>query len=425
MFYKEAAPLRFQIISSPITLQVASIGKVAAGQPIEVVLTVKSNTARVLNDILISASYPNGFAYKESDPKPVYNQNVWKISELKPETSTTITIKGVVSGLTEERFGVHFNAGIADPDNPFIVGSMLAETRTEFVIERPFIAVDISIGGDADRQAVLEPGSETQVAITIKNTLSEAVYDMVVEVVPDGNALTQQSIDDRDGFYDSNKNLIRWETANKPDLEYINPGDSRMVNFNIKPSANVGTASFGVTVNVYARRVAEASAQEQLIGSVAAEAKYASTATVGGQALHMTGPLPPMVGQTTTYLITLVVEAGNNNITNAVVTSALPAHIEWLNDFSGLGSIEYNLVSKQITWNVGDVVARERRELSFSVALLPSVSQVGITPVLLNSQTLVATDRFTGTPLTADASLITTELSKEAGYQEGNGQVVN
>lgn len=425
MFYKEADPLKFQIISSPITLQVSSIGKVAAGQPVEVTLVAKSNTNKVLKDVLVSASFPNGFTYKESDPKPIYNQNIWKISELKPEQSVTIKIKGTINGLTEEKFGINFSAGLANTENQFLVGSTLADARTEFVIERPFIAVDIDIAGDGDRSVVLQPGRLSDVGVTIKNTLDESVYDIRVEVTPSGNAFTAQSIDARGGFYDSNKNVIRWDVANTPNLTQIKPGDSRRVGFSITPTKNINTASFDITVNVYARRVAEASAQEQLIGTVTATGKYASRGAIGGQANLMTGPVPPKVGEQGKYLITLVAEAGGNNMTGARVETSLPTYIEWLNDYSGPGTVEFNSVSKKIVWNVGDVSTGMRKELTFAVSFLPSVSQVGITPLLINNQTLTATDRFTNSAITAESREITTELSSEAGYTKGNGVITN
>ncbi len=71
----------------------------------------------------------------------------------------------------------------------------------------------------------------------------------------------------------------------------------------------------------------------------------------------------------------------------------------------------------------GNITAGERKEVSFQVSITPSTSQVGRTPTLLQSQTLRATDRFTGTRLQAQADPVYTELSPEAGFEEDNGIV--
>jgi hypothetical protein len=222
-FYKEAEPLRFQIISSPIILQVSSVRKVAAGQTVEIKLSAKSNTNKPLKDVLITATYPGGFSYKDANPDPIYNQNVWKISELKPEETETITITGVINGLTNEGLVVDFSAGAAETDNQFIVGSLLADARAEFVLEQPFIAVSIDIAGNTDSKVVLEQGKTSNVLVNIKNTLDESVYDMVVEVVPSGNAISASSIESRQGFYDSNKGLVRFDVSNTPEFVQVKP----------------------------------------------------------------------------------------------------------------------------------------------------------------------------------------------------------
>jgi Domain of unknown function DUF11 len=422
-FYKEAEPLRFQIISSPILLQVTSVRKVAAGQTVEMKLTAKSNTNKSLKDVLITATYPGGFTYKDANPDPIYNQNVWKIDELKPEETETITITGVINGLTSEGLVVDFSAGAAETDNPFIVGSLLADARAEFVLEQPFIAVDIEIAGDKDRNVVLEQGKSSNVLLTIKNTLDETVYDMVVEVVPSGNALSAESITSRQGFYDSNKGLVRFDISNTEGFSQVLPGESQRLDLSITPQQSQNTTSFNIAVNVYAKRVADASAQQQLVGTVSAEARYASEALVAAKALYKSGPLPPKVGQTTAYQITLSATAGSNNLTNSILTTTLPGYIEWTNEYSAEGVVEYNAVSRQIYWNIGDITGGTSKNLVFTANFLPSLSQVGINPLLINSQSLTATDRFTNTPVKATTEGITTELGEESGYEEGNGTV--
>lgn len=422
-FYKVAEPLNFQVISSPIILQVSSLRKVSAGQEVEVTVIAKSNTDKVLKDILISASYPSGFIYKSSSLDPIYNQNTWLIEELNPETSAVLKLKGTIVGLNEETSVLNFSAGAAQTDNQFIVGSLLAEASTEFYIEKPFIKVDLTIEGDADGAVVLEQEKASQVGINIKNTLDESVYDMVVEVVPSGNALGRDSIESGDGYYDSNKGVVRWEVASNPDFAQLLPGATRMLQFSILPDKNRQAASFDITINVYARRIAEPSAQEQLIGTVKATAKYSSSAALTASAKTQSGPFPPKVGVASNYQIILSASAGSNDMTNTVIKTSLPSYVTWLNDYDGPGTISYNPVAKQLEWNVGDIDSQTAKELVFSVGLLPSLSQVGITPVLVNSQTLKATDRFTGTALNATFESVNTELPLESGYEEGNGIV--
>lgn len=410
VFYKEAEVFNVQIVSSPIILQVDSVRRVSAGQPVQITLKVKSNTNKVLKDVLITSKYPSGFGYKSAVPDPLYNQNVWKIDELKPEETEMIVINGSITGLTNEGLVVDFSAGAALTDNEFIVGSLLAETRAEFVLEQPFIAVDIDIAGDDDRSVVLEEDKSSVVQVSIKNTLKEPVYDMVVEVVPSGNALKADSIQSRQGFYDSNKNLVRWDVSNTPEFVQVQPGQVRALNFSIDPVLGQTTASFNIAVNVYAKRVAEPAAQQQLVGTVTAEARYASAASIEGVLTHVTGPLPPKPGQATRYQVKLRAGGGANNLRNAVVKTSLPTFVEWQNEFSGEGTATFNPVSRQLEWNIGDINSGVTKELTFALNFLPSTSQVNTTPILVNNLTLSATDRFTNTPVETSVGGITSEI---------------
>lgn len=424
-FYKEAAPLDFQVVSSPVVLQVSSIQKVASGQEVEVIIDVKSNASTPFKNLLISASYPNGFSYKSATPEPVFGQNVWRIDELNPEESTKIKLRGTVQGLTDEALRLNVSAGPSDPNNQFIVGATLTESFTEFVIERPFIDVEVLVNNDKVNPAILSAGETAGVQIVVNNTLDESVYDMVVEVVPGGNAFKAATVKSRKGFYDSNTGIIRWEVSNNEDLRQVQAGDSRTVDFTIIPGSSQGTDSFDLVVNVYGRRVAERSAQEQLFGTVPIEIKYSSSVEMSGKASYVSGPIPPKVSESTAYTITLTAEAAGNDATDAVVRTSLPVYVTWANEFAAEGNVVYNPVSREIEWQAGNIDGGKQKDLVFKVSVLPSSSQVGVKPILVNRQTMTAKDRFTGANLSADSMLITTELLPSTGYGENNGQVTN
>lgn len=428
-FYKEAKPLEFSISSSPLLVRVESVKKVASGQTIDVAMTLISNASSPLKDILVSAEYPNGFRFESAEPRPVFGDDVWRIDELLPGETKTINLTGLAFGLSEETFRININAGPALPSNPFIVGSVLVETGIDFFIERPFIDITTTVNGTKESEHVLEEEETSRVNVLVTNTLEETVYDMFVEVVPQGNVLNERSISAGKGFYNSNTGTVEWRVANNSDFKSVGPGETRSLSFSVKPTGKRPTGSYSLVVNVYARRVAERSATEQLIGTDQTEVKFSSKIFSGSQSGRNNGPfvdrglVPPKVGEETTYTLTLVAEAGENDIVDTVINSSLPVYVDWLDMVEGDGSIDFNPISKQFEWKVGNVLSRDRAEVSFQVSMTPSVSQVGSTPVLMNSHTTRATDRFTGARLQAGAGPVYTELSTEAGFSKENGVV--
>lgn len=429
MFTKEAEPVVFRITSSPLVLSVSNIQKVASGQLVDVTINAVSNGSTPINDLLITAAYPTGFEFESSDPEPLFGQNVWRIDELLPEQSKSIKVRGYTRGLTGESFRINFAAGPESTTQQYTVGASLADSRADFTIERPFIDVAIDIDNQENNQVVLEQDSVTGVSVDITNTLDETVYDMVVEIVPGGNALDERSVRGDTGFYDSNTGTVRWEVSNNPTFAVINPGNTRTLEFSIAQGSNKTDSAFDMVVNVYARRVAETSAVEQLIGTALAEGKYSATVELTSQVRRGDarfpdqGPIPPKVGQTTTYTVVLVAEAGANNLANSVVETSLPLYVNWLDIFEAEGSVTYNTVSKRLQWVIGDIPKGERKEFAFQVSILPSTSQLGNDPTLINQQSIRVNDSFTGALLQDSIRPVTTELSPEFGFERDNGEV--
>jgi hypothetical protein len=429
-FFKEAEPIKVKINSSPLVIRVTSVEKVSSGQEMEITLHVRSNAPAVQRNVLVSANYPNSFSFVSSEPEPAYNENEWLIAEILPEETKVIKLKGKVSGVSDEQAELQFEAGTPRSDNQFIMGSVLTKTKTSYVIERPFIDVVASINRDKDGEAVIEAGKVADVIVVVVNTLDETIYDMRIEVTPKGNLIRDSLLDVPAGFYDSNTKTISFEVSGMPSLAEVRPGEKREVHFSVNPDEGQSTGSFDISTNVYARRVNEASAEEELVGTTVAEAKYDSAVANRSQVSHSggdfldDGPIPPEAGVVTTYTLTFEVESGVNDLTNAVLTTTIPQYVNWLDVYKGDGAIEYNPVAKQLRWNIGAMEAGTKQQLEVQVGLLPSVTQVGKTPTIVGAQEFRATDRFTNSTLKSTAPALTSEISVEAGFSKGNGTVV-
>ncbi|MEM9336604.1 MAG: hypothetical protein AAGA35_02005 [Patescibacteria group bacterium] len=428
-FFKDAEPFVFKLNSAPITVSVESTEKLASGQETDVTLTIKSNAPNSLENILVSASYPNGFDFTSADPAPFYSQNAWLFDELAPEETKTITITGVVLGQTNEASVLRFTIGNPDDNNQFQMGSVLATADAEFLIERPFIDVRTSVNGDAADSVAIDPDSSANVTVRLTNTLDETVYDVVVEATLVGATVREDDVSVSDGFYNSLRNVVRWDVSSKESLAEFFPGANEQFSFNFQPIAQDNTPTFDIEVDVFARRVSDSSASEDLIGSSQVNARIETELALMREAGRNTsvfadqGPVPPVAEERTTYTLTLVAQNGSNDVVDAVVTTSVPQFINWPDNVSGEGSITYNPVSKAISWDIGSIAANETSRTSFQVELVPSLSQIGDTPVLLSEQRLRATDRFTGTVIRATAPPISAQLSDEAGFGRGSGEV--
>jgi hypothetical protein len=429
-FVKDSEPLVVKINSSPLVLRVEAVEKISSGQEMEIRLTLQSNASSPMKNVLVSANYPDSFSYISSEPSPGYGQNEWLIEEILPESTYIIVLKGLITGLASEVSEIQFQAGNPKSDNKFSIGSILTQTKTSYSIEKPFIDVVVDINQDRDGDVTLNSGDDADVTLYVKNTLDETVYDMRVELIPKGNIIRDELLDvNNSGYYDSTTKKINWEISGMSSLEEVGPGESREFSLTIKPDPKQNTSAFDVSAKVFARRVSESRASEELIGTAIAKAKYSSVISIGSQIgrndgpFSDSGPIPPVAGVATKYTVTIVAEAGVNDMVDGILTTSLPQHIKWLDKIAGDGKVEYNPVSKKIFWDVGDISAGDKKTLQIQVELLPSIKQVKRIVTIINSQELRATDRFTGKSLKATEPLLTSELSEEAGFADNDGVV--
>jgi len=289
--------------------------------------------------------------------------------------------------------------------------------------------VGLDINNQKGEVVTLKTGDKTTVTVNVQNTLIDTLYNMSVEVGLVGNIIIKDSVDVKNGYYDSVKDIIRFQVSGDPSLAQVAPGEVKSFSFEISPNSQEQTPSIMVTANTYARRVSEVNATEQLVGTAKMEAKFASMVSLNSKVTHASGifidsgPIPPEADTKTTYTLTLTASAGGNNVSGVEVTTSLPQYVDWENKTVGDGKIIFNPVSKELIWTVGEIEAKKQKQISFQVALLPSQNQIGVIPALSGTQRLRGTDLFTGTVVRAEAVPLSAELDRSLGFERDNGKV--
>lgn len=429
-FYKEATPLRFKISTSPIVMNIETVKSVSSGQRTEIKLTVQSNSPNELTDVLVKAAYPDGFEVDATEPDPVSGRDTWRIASLKPEEKRVITIAGVVVGKEDEvrRFG--FSAGVPNERDQFNLASILSTASTDVVVEQPFLGVRVTVNGDAKETVTIKPGDGAEVRMEFDNELDDTIYDGVVRVELMGNALDEVDVRVEDGFYDSSKNVITWDSVDVASLKQIGPGRTGAVAFMLALRDDIReTPELSLRVTVEAKRVFEDRVPQTLVGTVGRTIKIASVVRLASSALYTegpftnTGPTPPVAEEVTQYTLLLTANTGTNAVAGAEVTAIVPQYVKWLDLVSEGDDITYSSVNRTITWKIGNMDANDREEAWMQVSFLPSLTQVGKTPTLLETQRFKATDRFTGTVIRADAPALTTELFNDPDPAKRDGDV--
>jgi len=292
--------------------------------------------------------------------------------------------------------------------------------------------VVLTVDSQQADQVAIQPAARAEVEVRVNNTLEDTIYDTQIVVTLGGNALSVFNVFPTSGYYDSTAKTITWDVANIPDLESLEPGEYRTYRFGVEPRGDIGrTPQLTVKADVNARRVSEDRATELLTGTADTTIKVATAPSLQGEAGHNngifsdTGPVPPRVGVETTYTMSLMLQNGSNDVTEAVVTTTLPQYVEWTDQTAGAGSLSYNPTNREIQWTIGSLEAGAATFSSFQISFEPRVTQAGQRPVLMGEQRARATDQFTGTVVRVTNPPVTTQLSSEAGFTSDSGFVQN
>lgn len=440
IFYKEK-PYRIAISSSPVLVSIDALSKVLGGQISDMTITVASNTASPMKDLLLSLEYPFGFKVVSATPAPAYGQNVWRIGDLAPGTKRTIAIKYSLEGQDGEEKVVHASAGVQSTANEREIATTVITRDHTLTIERPFLALDVALDGERQDLAAT-PGKSVRAEVLWQNNSAGRITGARIQAKLSGNVLDKTSVSvDDGGYYDSQTNTVIWEAGRADGLDSMPPGESGRVGFSFSSVASIPGESvinplISVSASASASRVDENGAPQEVLAASGRSVKLVSNLSLSSRVLRSqgpisnSGPIPPKVDQTTTYTVVWTVTNTSNSITGARVEATLPPYVTWTGVISPSdASITYNPTGGGIVWNVGALprnaaVGSGAKQVAFQVSLKPAANQVGTAPDLVSQASITGTDTFTGATLRNSAQSLSTRTSSDLLYKAGDERVV-
>jgi hypothetical protein len=268
------------------------------------------------------------------------------------------------------------------------------------------------------------------------------VSDLRIQAKISGNAFDRKTIRAQQGFYDSSDDAIIWDKNSKNDLKQINPGDSGSVAFSLSPlslfsaAGMLSSPSVNIRVDISGKQPVEGATVNEINNSSSAIVRIISDVGFSEKALYYsgpfnnTGPIPPKVGQATTYTIVWTLSNTANGISGAQINSALPLWATFVGPISpSEEDLTYNPSTRAIIWNANRIpkgagITGVARSVSFQVSFTPSLSQVGTLPYIINDAVLTGHDDFAKVDVRVNKAGLTTKLDDGSASPVNGGVVV-
>lgn len=439
-FFKEKS-YDVTISSAPVIITPTYPKEVNSNQEISFAIEVASNTSDTLNDFLVEVEYPFGFVPKSYSPEPIALSSSWRFDTLKSGEKKTIVIKGSIVGQNNEERVFRIVAGTASEIDNRKVGVVIADLTESILVKKPFIGLNVSVGGKAEGDYSGKGGEEVTVDFTVINNLPTRLFHNNISVQLSGAALDKNKITaGQDGFYRSIDNTILWDERSLPELSDLAPGEEKNFYFRVTPLSysQVGSGSkpeISINIKALGERVLESGSAEIVSSSESRKIVLGTDINIESRVVRSignienTGPIPPKAEVSTTYGVMWSISNSFNQVSSIEVRAKLPPYVKWTGAFNPQSeNISYNQVTNEVVWKAGSVLSNTgsqgvRKEVVFQIEILPSVSQINSIPLIISAPILTGVDKGTGASVRAVGKEGTTDFSSDPTYRSGDGYV--
>ena len=439
-FYKDKV---YELIvgNSPITLSVESPQTVISGEGFTTLVFVTLNATDVLKDVILKAEYPYGYSVLDAVPGALADDNIWVLGDLSPGDKKKFSIHGRLVGQNQEERTFRFYVGVSDGGvaNPNLKIPIVSMLNT-VAVNRPSLGLDVTFNGENTSTYIAPAARPINTTIRFQNNLPDKLLNPRLEVRLSGASLDRASVKaGNSGLYNSVNSTVVWVISNSLGLSELAPGESGQVTFNFSSLANLPMTGetrdinldfsiVGIPVGAVGQN--PVTVNETRTVKISSQISFASKVirSLGSFISH--GPIPPKVGEETTYTAVFGIGNTQGDLTDAKVTARLGSGVSWLGAQSlASEDIIYDSVSNTITWNLGQLTSGSgfssaTREVVFQVALKPTIGQIGTVPNLVNSIVFSGRDVLTGETVAVNNAPLTTNLPSDPAFIQGDDIVV-
>ncbi len=437
------ADSKHSVLVSSGTLEISldANSQAVAGQAVDMTATVTSRANTAVDNVVMSVSYPFGFSETATAPEKG-SGNLWQLGSIEPGETKTVRVFGVLDGQTGDTRVFKFLAGTQSDRASKKVDVILADFAQEVRVTRPFLGMSLEYNELPAEEYVATAGEAFPIRLTWTNNLAVSLSDVVIAATLSGDGLDPFNISVDRGFFRSIDSVVLWDkTTTGGILERVPPGETGSFVIRLSPKTIqnlIGTENPTIKIELHAagQRLSEGSVPETIQSTVSESVKVETNTNITGRALYFenplgsVGPLPPKVENETTYGILWEIENTSNLVKDAKMTATLPPYVRWLGTVSPAAEyVTFNENNGVVTWNVGKLFAntgfngQPPRRIVFSIGLVPSTSQVGEVPPIVENQKFTGVDDFTDTIISLEMPELTTNLD-EVDFTDTYGVIV-
>ena len=414
------------LAASNVTIQLDGPATTNNAQLVVYNLQYQNNSGADIKNARVKLNYPAGFTFASATPPPDLGSDTWNVGTLANNASSTIAIQGTFNSASPgQTQTVEADFLILGPDGNYFTQNSATFGTT--ISSLPLVVIQAVT--PANTTGVVNPGDTLNFSINYQNNASTAANGVNIEVDLNSKVIDPSSIR-AEGAQINNSSII-WNASGVPQLGTLLPNKTGQLTFSLRVN-NPATKDASTNLNIISNLSIKSNEYSSPFPGNQLNLKVSSPSSINPSLTFSSGQLPPQVGKSTTYKVTLSLTNSSNSFSNGILTAFIPlssgGFVNGSVNSGEAGNVQFDPSTSKLTWNFGNLPANTGRftaprVLSFNITLNPDSSQAGQSVTLVKTINYTATDLFTTQPVTAKASDITTQNLQGQNNTFSNGQV--
>jgi len=419
--YESETSCTTKIKSVPLTLEIDLPSKIDSGKEISFKLNYFSNTNYPLSNLGIKVEYPSDFEFQSSLPKAL-EETYWELGLLNKAEGGRIEITGNLKGEIGEQ--KQFKAQLGSWQQGEFV--LLKEIVRAVELVTPSLYISQQINNNP--QYIATAGDTLHYEIFFKNIGDDVFSNLFLVARLEGGLFDFQTFKAPRGDFELGDNSIIFDWRRVSKLQFLDVGEEGKVEFWIDLKDD-WTPALGDKNLVLKDKIFLSQAQQEFTTNVNSKLKIAQKGYFEDDVFGNTGPIPPEVGERTTYTVIWQAKNYYNDIKNMKVKATLGSNVSLTgNIFPEEARLTFDSSSREVVWKVDNLAAgkgiiEEGPSVAFQIVLTPNASQSGKKPILIGSAEITGEDQFTGLIISAEEDSINTALPDDETISSSEGVV--
>ena len=411
--------------------------KIMPGDAVRFTYHVLNHGTALMKNLETRVTVPAGFVRDATTGTSALDEGIVKfpIGDLASGASTTVAVSGVFSSGHAGEVALHAETGSTGLDGSFQPEQVADATST-------VLSGDLTlrlVANGSDQGGTIGYGDAMHFSVGFENTAAESINDVTLKfrispIVASGTSPivgAKADIIDWNSFQDAtsgtrNGSTISWDKNAMGLLAQLSPQQDGTIDLTLPvigaASATPSIIGFQAVVEGTMVSVGKTTIDRTIRSApltfrfrsdvgVTAEARYFSDEG----APYGSGPLPPIVGQTTSYRIIWDLTKNVHELKDLSLSATLPSHVSWsAKSAVTAGDIQYDEPSRTVTWKLNRLPSDVKEMIAqFQIDYSPTDADANRFGDLLGDTHLVVTDADLGEQILKSRPALTTDLETD------------